>query len=252
MSFSPLKITFYLDGTGVYFNSAEPLHLDALLCFAAAAHHCSGEAPARDEIPMDVPIPVAKWHIADSWGWCCSALFPAGNHAASLQYWRKRFRRNRVELTTGSPNLTNATYRDHNMPMPLVLCHMMEAWCLGDRRRIRRELVRNINHLGRKGSMGKGRINDITVERVDKDFSLVRDGLAQRWLPDPGGARRCRPRPPYWNYHCRTNLCEVGAPYDEHHKIRITMPKAKTKTGGASTKGGSTKGGESSGGASNR
>ena len=31
------KVTFELDGTGVYFNPAEPIHLDALLAWALEA-----------------------------------------------------------------------------------------------------------------------------------------------------------------------------------------------------------------------
>lgn len=220
MSFSPLKVTFHLDGTGVYFDPAEPLHLDALLVFAAAAHHGITGELSRDELPKDIPIPVARWRVGSVWGWSASALFPDGQTAESLQFWRKKFRQNRVELTAGSPNLTNATWREYNMPMPLVLCHTMVAWCLGDRRNIRHELIRSVRHLGKKAAMGKGAVNDITVDRVDEDWSLVRAGCAQRWLPSPQGARLCRARPPYWNNVDRSLMCEVGEPYDLENLTR--------------------------------
>lgn len=221
MSFSPLKVTFHLDGTGVLFDPAEPIHLDALLVLAAAAHHGTqrGEL-TREERPDDIPLPVARWRVGSVWGWSASALFPDGQTAETLQFWRKKFRQNRVELTAGSPNLTNATWREYNMPMPLVLCHTMIAWCLGDRRNIRHELIRSVRHLGKKAAMGKGCVNDITVERVDEDWSLVRAGRAQRWLPSPSGARLCRARPPYWNNIERALMCEVGEPYDLENLTR--------------------------------
>jgi CRISPR type IV-associated protein Csf3 len=212
--FHPLKVTFHLDGTGLLYDPHEPTHLDSLLNFAAVAHHSCGEAPLRNQAPPNIPLPVQRWQVGDVWGWCASALFPDGKTLESLQFWRKKFRTSRIQLATGSPNLTNATYREYNSPMQLVLCHTMVAWCVGDRRKIRHELVRSIRHLGRKASMGKGVVNDVTVEHVEKDYSLVRDGIAQRWLPMEDGVRLVRPRPPYWNNVERVLSCEVGEAYD--------------------------------------
>lgn len=212
--FRQLKVTFHLDGTGVLFDPHEPTHLDSLLSFAAAAHHATGEAPTRTQRPPNIPLPLARWRVGNEWGWCASALFPEGAAIESQQFWRKKFRLSRIQFATGSPNLTNATYREYNMPMSLLLCHSMVAWCVGDRRKIRHELVRSIKHIGRKASMGKGVVNDVTVEECAEDFSLTRDGLAQRWLPVHDGVRLVRPRPPYWNNVDRVRSCEVGEPYD--------------------------------------
>lgn len=208
-----LKVTFVLDGTGVYFNPSEPIHLDSLLVRAAAPHHAPGHVPTRDEAPDDIPIPLAKWYIAGHWGWRASALFPEGDTMQAMQHWRKKFRTARVHLINGSPNLTNATWREYNEGMDLVLCHRMVAWCVGERRKVLRELRRSVKHLGRKAAMGKGRVNEVIVERVPEDLSLLRDGHAQRWLPADGSPRMCRPRPPYWNNVGRISTCEVGQPY---------------------------------------
>lgn len=223
--FHPLKVTFYLDGTGVIYDPNEPIHLDSLLNFAAVAHHKCGEAPMRNEKPPSIPLPLQRWRVDDTWGWSASALFPDGRTVESLQFWRKKFRTSRIALATGSPNLTMATYREYNQPMPLLLCHTMEAWCVGDRRKIRHELVRSIRHLGRKASMGKGAVNDVTVEHVEEDWSLVRDGIAQRWLPMKDGVRLVRPRPPYWNNVDRVLSCEVGEAYD---LSRVTVGERET------------------------
>lgn len=53
----------------------------------------------------------------------------------------------------------------------------------------------------------------VRVEWCDKDWSLVRDGKAQRWLPDPSGSRVARTRPPYWNRIGAVPCCEIGAAY---------------------------------------
>lgn len=45
---------------------------------------------------------------------------------------------------------------------------------------------------------------------TDADFSHVKDGLAMRWIPKPGGTRLVRPKPPYWNAVGRVKCLEVG------------------------------------------
>lgn len=211
---APCKVTFFLDGTGVHWTPSEPIHLDALLVFAAAAHHAGPEAPDRDEAPKEIPIPCTRWQSGGEWGWRASALFPDGPQAESIEFWRKRFRQNRAHLSAGSPNLTNATWRDYNMPMPLLLCHRMVAWCVGDRREIRHELIRNIRSLGKKRAHGHGRVVKIEVDNCAEDWSCVRDGAATRWLPLASGFRQCRARPPYWNRIDTLPMCEIGDPYD--------------------------------------
>jgi len=208
--FRPLKVTFHLDGAGVYYDPFEPLMLDGILCAACSRHHVHGEPPGRDEEPADIPLPLARWEIDGAWGWRASALFPDGETEESLQFWRKRFRQNRVEISTGSPNLTNGVYRDWNMPLPLLLCRSMTAYALGDRRNVRRELIRSIRWLGKKRAHGKGRITCIEVEAIETDYSMVKDGAVTRWVPDRSGARLVRPRPPYWNNHGRVLCRDVG------------------------------------------
>jgi len=208
--FRNLKITFELDGTGIYYDPCEPIMLDSLLAAAVSRWHVHGEPPARDEEPLDIPLPLKKWHIDGEWGWHASALFPVGDTAESLQYWRKRFRQNRVELSSGSPNLTNGTYRDWNMPIPLLLVRKMVGYAVGDMGTVRRELRRSIKYLGKKRAQGHGSVVGIDVEEIEADLSILSDGKATRWMPKVDGSRLVRPRPPYWNIVGRKNHCEIG------------------------------------------
>jgi len=211
----PLKITFNLDGTGIYYNPHEPMHLDALLSWALMPFHRQkgDEAPTRDSKPIDVPLPLGKWHIGGEWGWCASALFPDGENCESLQFWRKRFRQNKIEQAKGNPVLTNGVYREYNNPMPLLLTQKMTCYALGSKKRVKQILKKHIKFLGKKSSIGKGRIISIDIDIIDEDYSLTKDGYAMRFLPLKDGFRRCRVRPPYWNNHKKTNVCEVGEPY---------------------------------------
>lgn len=208
--FRPLKITFHLDGTGIYYDPNEPLMLDGLLAAAVIRWHIHGEPPARDEEPADVPLPLARWQRDGTWGWHASALFPDGPTLESMQHWRKRFRQGRVDLTVGAPNLTNGTYRDWNMPIPLLVVPRMVAYAMGDMGRVRRELTRSIKYLGKKRAHGRGAITHIEVEETPEDWSIIKNGVLTRWMPWQDGTRLVRPRPPYWNTVGRVQCAEIG------------------------------------------
>lgn len=212
--FRPMRVTFHLDGAGVYYDPAEPLTLDGLLAWCCARHHIHGEPPARDEAPADIPLPLQKWEQRDAWGWHASALFPEGATAETITRWRKRFRQHRVERTTGSPNLTNGTYRDWDMPVPLLLTRTMVAYAYGEIREVKRELRRNVRYLGKKRAHGHGAVIDISVDPIECDYSISKDGIAMRWMPDDAGFRLVRPRPPYWSSIGRVRCAEIGTRID--------------------------------------
>ena len=210
MSLKPLKITFHLDGAGIYLDPSEPIMLDGLLSWALAPFHCKGDPPARDEPPDDIPLPLGRWEIGGVWGWHASALFPDDDSHETLQYWRKRFRQPRAELIRGTVNVASGSYRDYNMPMPLVLTPKMTAWAFGDPNRVEQILRKHVRNLGKKRAYGKGRINEIMVEWCGEDYSLKKDGYAMRWMPRADGMRIVRPRPPYWNIMGAVPCCEIG------------------------------------------
>lgn len=212
----PLKVTLHLDGAGVYYDPAEPIMLDSLIAIACARRQAHGEPPARDEPPHEFLLPLKRWELSGAWGWHASALFPDGETAETTTFWRKRLRQNRIEVASGSPNLTNGVYRDWNMPLPLLLVHRLVGWCVLDTQHMetaafRRELRRSVRWLGKKRAHGHGRVTGIDVDHVEDDFSLSRDGRLMRWLPDIHGVRLVRPRPPYWNIHGRVVCAEVRA-----------------------------------------
>lgn len=204
------KITFCLDGTGVYYDPNEPIHLDALLAWVLAPHQGLRHVD-RSTSPGRARLPLMATRIDGHEIWRASALFPEGYTGEAIWHWRKRFRQNRAELTSGSPNLTNGQYRDWQMPVPLLLCTRMVAYASGNGREIRKT-VRRLRYLGKKRAHGHGRVLSTSVDPVDEDRALSMDGRAMRWLPDPNGSRLVRPSPPYWHPEGRVPCCEVGDP----------------------------------------
>jgi CRISPR type IV-associated protein Csf3 len=211
MSLKPLKITFQMDGTGVVMYPQNPVHLDSLLAWALYPGHLIDRGLERNEVPEIQRLPLGEWHIGGHWGWHASALFP-DRDIESLQYWRKKFRTNRIHMTKGSPNLMSGKYKEYNMPMPLILCNTMTAYALGSRKRVS-QLLKRIKYIGKKGAYGKGAIVGVEVEIIEQDFSLAKDRKAMRFLPKKDGNRYGRIRPPYWNATERIQTYYVGENY---------------------------------------
>lgn len=214
MSLNPLKITFEVDPAGIIYDPLNPIMLDSLIDWCLSPMVRTGDAPSRGEEPEEIRLPLGTWHIGEYWGWCTSALLPEGDVQETIRHYRKKFRANRVSLTSGMPNLQSGPTREYNLPFVQQLPDKLIAFAVGDRKRINGLFRRNLRYLGQKRHRGMGRIEDYTIEIVDTDYSLIRDGLAMRWLPDPNGLREVRLRPPYWNNNNRVVCCEIGDKYE--------------------------------------
>lgn len=200
------KVIFHLDGSGLIYDPNSPIHLDALIHWCLTPFHRTRQGLGRDETPDEIELPLLKHQVNGEWVWQASALFPAGKTVESLQHWRKRFRQNRIELTSGSPNLQNGPYREYNMPLPVLHTLQMIAYGSGNAKEIRR-LLKQIKYLGKKRAYGKGSVISCEVLECPDNYAILRDGKTMRWIPDLAGARLIRPRPPYWNIMGRV-LCK--------------------------------------------
>lgn len=204
-----VRLTFHLDGSGIYYDPWEPLHLDSILAWDLAPRQGLPDCSSTDDVPDVVRLPLLQTHLHGAWVWNASALFPVGPTGEDLQYLRKRFDAARAELTSGSPNLAGSIYRERNIPVPLLLCREMVAYAAGDRRAMRK-ILKRIRYLGKYRNVGYGKILGVDLDPIEEDFSLVKEGQAQRYLPMPDGSRLVRPIPPYWNRHGRVRCCQVG------------------------------------------
>lgn len=214
----PLKVTFEIDSAGLIYDPYSPPMLDGLIDWALSpmVRNKGETAPGRGDQVSEIRLPLGTWHAGDLWGWCASALIPAEGETLqeSIQHFRKKFRTNRVSLTNGVPNLQSGATREYNLPFTVQLVDRLVAYCMGDKHTIDSLLRRNVRYLGQKKHRGRGRVEGITVEVCENDYSLTCDGKAMRWLPTAEGLREVRLRPPYWNNNERVACCEVG---DEYH-----------------------------------
>jgi len=206
------KISFYLDRTGIFLDPFEPVHLDALVQYCVAIEENLPEIE-RGDVPDFVELPLKKSHIKGSTIWNASVLFPFSQGIETLRFWRKKFRVDRIEMTSGSPNLTMGVYREYNIPVPLTIMDGLFSYGCGDIEKILALLKKNVKFLGKKRAYGYGRIIDIRAEELEEDYSFLKDGFSMRFLPEADGSRVMRTLPPYWNSHNAVNCCELGEHY---------------------------------------
>ena len=209
-TFTPLKVTFELDGTGVVYDPFEPPMLDALIAWVVGPFVGKDSYLGRDDKPEDLTLPLARWHKGDVWGYRASALFPVGDTIVeSGLFYRGRMRLGMLErCAKGSPNTTMGCWRSSQTKAPLTLCRELVGWCVGDRAKVKNAL-RRVRFIGKKRSYGRGLVTGLRIEHTDEDYSLTRGGLAMRYLPDPNGLRLVRMRAPYWNNVDRVPSCEI-------------------------------------------
>ena len=211
----PLKVTFHLDqGAGTCFDPFCPTHLDDLIFWALLPLQRTRRVLQREDTPEDIRLPLFEDTIRGYKIWRASALFIPNEDTEKpddVRFFRKKFNTANISEARGNVNLASGTFRDHNIPVNIKHLSTLIAYTYGNRHRIE-QIVRNIPAIGGKRHRGLGRVEGVTVERINDDRSLVWNGVAMRWLPDPNGLRDVRPRPPYWNVTGRVRCCEVGDP----------------------------------------
>lgn len=209
---APFKLIVHLDGTGIFWDDSERIHLDSLVAWC----HVGGSVPSPSEEPtIPVRMPFSKWKTpAGDWGFRASALAPEGPVAFSTETIRKRLDVKRIETTHGSLSKRNGRFKEFSRPLHLLLCRRLVGYFHGDAPAVLEALRSKVTHLGKKRSSGFGKVIGYEAAPVEADWSCVRDGIAMRALPDPNGWRKMRVSPPYWHRYGAINVCDPGTPYD--------------------------------------
>lgn len=217
---TPLCVTARVAGALALPN--HPLALDALLASQVALREgLPAPRHAADCQPIEIPIqrePGGRFHLCShaEYEWERHALRHINRRAPVEQYQtigRDKIRR--VQITAGA----NKSYR---IPMQTghVVNDELRWWCVGDADAIR-ELLAGVVFLGKKRSVGLGKVAAWSVEACPTwaGFPVVRDGKPLRPLPTdwPGLERpRCgyaNLTYPYWA-HEREELLAVPG---RHH-----------------------------------
>jgi hypothetical protein len=199
---APLIVTAELV-TPIVHAERDRTHLDSILAFAAMTDH--PVASTFDDYCV-VPLPL---HLA--WVspqglplWACTPLIPATETMASREYWHKRYPTDRADFGDRMNAVTTAgRWKEYRTPVHASSVERLHALAMGDAAAVE-QLLQTVTHIGKKGSMGYGRVARWSVTPATHTAD---DVLALRAVPvgyyagrEPRGVLQLNRgwTPPYW------------------------------------------------------
>jgi hypothetical protein len=156
MPMEPLVITAELV-TPVIHAEQGRTHLDSILSFAAITTH-----PVASEYDKTavIPLPLALAWVSPEGRplWGCSPLMADGPATATKEYWHKRYPDHRAELGHKlTVNTTAGRWKEYRVPVHAQQTERLHAVCIGHATELEK-LLAVVTHVGKKGSMGYGRV----------------------------------------------------------------------------------------------
>jgi len=167
--------------------------LDALIEYEMAMHHGMADKFERAiAIPAygNIPSPILRRMIGGQLIPCCSS--PIACHADNtVEYISKRLDVGMADCLDDKKrikvNMTGGAYKSYHLPFPIQSITHIVWFAVGDRRGIKKSLHR-MTSIGKKRSVGYGRVIDWTIEAVEQDwswFATTQSGIVlMRPLPD--------------------------------------------------------------------
>lgn len=208
--YQPLQITFkvrppvFLAHPWIYFDS-----LIQYLCMRDALGELYYILPTDEKIPVeDLQIPIKK--TEDVYHASVSQFDKAPLYQSTIY---KRFQDKNVDKLKprqrqGRVHTDRGYFKDFMINLPFITPNEVSFYTCADKSEIKKLLI-HLSHLGKKGSIGGGKILDIQIEETETDYSFFKDDKIMR--PIPQKMARSFPllegstfmnssyKPPYWD-----------------------------------------------------
>lgn len=110
-------------------------------------------------------------------------------------------------------------FKDFMINLPIIITDTITFYCNGDKKELER-LLSHLTSIGKKTSIGGGRIRNITITETNEDYSFFRDNCIMRPIPATmdvpvfeGMIFQQQPyKPPYWD---KNNVCMCIVPENQ-------------------------------------
>ena len=110
-------------------------------------------------------------------------------------------------------------FKDFMINLPILITNKITFYCNGDKEEITR-LLSYLTNIGKKTSIGSGKIRKITVNSINEDYSFFKNEKIMRPIPAtldvpvvPGMVFEQQPyKPPYWD---KNNVCMCIVPENQ-------------------------------------
>ena len=110
-------------------------------------------------------------------------------------------------------------FKDFMINLPILITNKITFYCNGDKNEIKR-LLSHLTNIGKKTSIGSGKIRNIKINTVTEDYSFFKDDHIMRPIPATmdvpifeGMQFEQQPyKPPYWD---KNNVCMCIVPENQ-------------------------------------
>lgn len=110
-------------------------------------------------------------------------------------------------------------FKDFMINLPIIITDTITFYCNGDKKELER-LLSHLTSIGKKTSIGGGRIRNITITETNEDYSFFKDNCIMRPIPATmdvpvfeGMIFQQQPyKPPYWD---KNNVCMCIVPENQ-------------------------------------
>ena len=110
-------------------------------------------------------------------------------------------------------------FKDFMINLPIIITDTITFYCNGDKKELER-LLSYLTSIGKKTSIGGGRIRTITITETNEDYSFFKDNCIMRPIPATmdvpvfeGMIFQQQPyKPPYWD---KNNVCMCIVPENQ-------------------------------------
>ena len=228
--------------TGIGYDPPYGLDLAGILASRVRAvdkdqRHAAGQLLSNplpdttEEEPEDLGLPLGRCITGDDWHWtasCAIPVSPAPDPDPRTFYRVSDARYAHSAATRPLPytHPSKGPHRDIMMAAPVTMCTAVQWHAIGDRARIE-QLVRGIMFMGRRRSVGEGRVLSWSVVAVEENrlggWSHVHDGNIVRPCPEQCAQELGIPyrlgtyeiRPPSWHPDRLQHLAMTEEPEEE-------------------------------------
>ena len=110
-------------------------------------------------------------------------------------------------------------FKDFMINLPIIITDTITFYCNGDKKELER-LLSHLTSIGKKTSIGSGRIRNITITETNEDYSFFKENHIMRPIPATmdipvfkGMIFQKQPyKPPYWD---KNNVCMCMVPENQ-------------------------------------
>lgn len=120
---------------------------------------------------------------------------------------------------TGRIKTNQGHFKDFMINLPIIITDTITFYCNGDKKELER-LLSHLTSIGKKTSIGSGRIRNITITETNEDYSFFKENHIMRPIPATmdvpvfeGMIFQKQPyKPPYWD---KNNVCMCIVPENQ-------------------------------------